>query len=231
MKGANTMTVYGYARVSTARQQLDRQIANIHAAYPDAQIVSEKFTGTTTDRPAWSKLCKAVKAGDTIVFDEVSRMARNAAEGFTVYQDLYSRGINLVFLKEAHINTAVYAETAQAPSTGDKDLDETLIAGINAYLLRLARRQIQIAFDAAQAEVDHLHARVSEGMKATGAGEKIAAARTGQTYETKKSKACKADIRRLSRDFDGSLSDVDVIKYLGIARNSYYKYKRELTEA
>ena len=225
------MTIYGYARVSTARQQLDRQIANIHAAYPDAQIVSEKFTGTTTDRPAWSKLCKAVKAGDTIVFDEVSRMARNAAEGFTVYQDLYSRGINLVFLKEAHINTAVYAETAQAPSTGDKDLDETLIAGINAYLLRLARRQIQIAFDAAQAEVDHLHARVSEGMKATGAGEKIAAARTGQTYETKKSKACKADIRRLSRDFDGSLSDMDVIKYLGIARNSYYKYKRELTEA
>lgn len=225
------MTIYGYARVSTARQQLDRQIANIHAAYPDAQIVSEKFTGTTTDRPAWSKLCKAVNAGDTIVFDEVSRMARNAAEGFTVYQDLYSRGINLVFLKEAHINTAVYAETAQAPSTGDKDLDETLIAGINAYLLRLARRQIQIAFDAAQAEVDHLHARVSEGMKATGAGEKIAAARTGQTYETKKSKACKADIRRLSRDFDGSLSDMDVIKYLGIARNSYYKYKRELTEA
>ena len=223
------MTIYGYARVSTARQQLDRQIANIHAAYPDAQIVSEKFTGTTTDRPAWSKLCKAVNAGDTIVFDEVSRMARNAAEGFTVYQDLYSRGINLVFLKEAHINTAVYAETAQAPSTGDKDLDETLIAGINAYLLRLARRQIQIAFDAAQAEVDHLHARVSEGMKATGAGEKIAAARTGQTYETKKSKACKADIRRLSRDFDGSLSDMDVIKYLGIARNSYYKYKRELS--
>ena len=223
------MTIYGYARVSTARQQLDRQIANIHAAYPDAQIVSEKFTGTTTDRPAWSKLCKAVKAGDTIVFDEVSRMARNAAEGFTVYQDLYSRGINLVFLKEAHINTAVYAETAQAPSTGDKDLDETLIAGINAYLLRLARRQIQIAFDAAQAEVDHLHARVSEGMKATGAGEKIAAARAGQTYETKKSKACKADIRRLSRDFDGSLSDMDVIKYLGIARNSYYKYKRELS--
>ena len=116
--------IYGYARVSTARQSLARQIANIQAAYPAAQIFTEKFTGTTTARPVWSKLFKAAAAGDTIVFDEVSRMARDSAEGFAAYRDLFARGVNLVFLKEPHISTAVYSETAQAPSTGDKDLDE-----------------------------------------------------------------------------------------------------------
>ena len=225
--------IIGYCRVSTRKQSLTRQIENILAAFPSAEIRTEKYTGTTTDRPVWSKLCKAVEAGDTIVFDEVSRMARNAAEGFNVYQELFSRGVNLVFLKEGHINTAVYAEAAavKAHATGDRDLDETLIAGINAYLLRLAKRQIQIAFDAAQSEVDHLHARVAEGMKASGAGRKIAASRTGKTYETPKAKQCKADIKRLSRDFDGCLSDTDVIKYLGISRGSYYKYKNQLRMA
>ena len=67
-------------------------------------------------------------------------------------------------------------------------------------------------------------------MKAAGAGDKIAAARTGKHYETAKARQCKADIRRLSKDFDGSLNDADLIRYLGITRNSYYKYKRQLKD-
>ena len=50
----------------------------------------------------------------------------------------------------------------------------------------------------------------------------------GRTYETKKSKDMKKKILELSKDFNGSLQDIEIIPMLGIARNTYYKYKREL---
>ena len=222
---------YGYVRVSTQHQRGERQSANILARYPDANIKSEKFTGTKMDRPVWNELVKALRPGDRVVFDEVSRLARNAAEGVETYEALYNRGVVIEFIKEPHCNSSVYKDTRLAPNTGDKDLDETLIRGLNEYIMRLAKKQIQIAFDAAQAEVDHLHARVSEGMKASGAGKKISEARTGNTYETRKSIDMKRRIRELSKDFDGTLTDAKAIEYLGIARNSYYKYKRQMLEA
>ena len=100
--------IYGYARKSQQKQNIERQIRNIKAEYPEAVIIQEAYTGTTIDRREWNKLFKAVKAGDSIIFDSVSRMSGNAAEGFTAYEELYSKGINLVFLKEPHINTDTY---------------------------------------------------------------------------------------------------------------------------
>lgn len=43
-----------------------------------------------------------------MVFNSVSRMSRNAEEGFALYEDLYHKGIRLVFLKEHHIDTETY---------------------------------------------------------------------------------------------------------------------------
>ena len=63
--------IYGYCRISTPRQNIDRQIRNIKAEYPDAIIFKESYTGTKLDRPEWSKLMRKVKPGDRIVFDSV----------------------------------------------------------------------------------------------------------------------------------------------------------------
>lgn len=236
MKKSNTPKIYGYARVSTARQRLDRQITNISTAYPGAEIVTEKYTGTTTDRPQWQRLYKKLTAGDVVIFDEVSRMARNADEGFSTYRELFSRGVTMIFLKEAHINSDTYKASieAQIPAidVGGQEAEQELMDGIrdvlNRYIMRLAERQIRIAFDQAQAEVDHLHKRVAEGMRASGASAKIAEARTGNTYETKRSKEAKEKIRQMAKDFDGNMTDKDVMEILHLARNSYYKYKREM---
>ena len=102
------MNIYGYCRISTAKQSIDRQIRNIKAEYPTAHIVQEAYTGTSIFRPEWLKLYRVLKAGDTVVFDSVSRMSRNAEEGFALYEDLYHKGIQLVFLKEHHIDTETY---------------------------------------------------------------------------------------------------------------------------
>ena len=221
---------YGYCRKSQQKQNIERQIRNIKAEYPNAVIVQEAYTGTTIDRKEWNKLYKAVKAGDTIIFDSVSRMSRNAVEGFTAYEELFRRGVELVFLKEPHINTKTFntaIETA-VPMTGT-NLD-FILEGINKYLMALAKEQIILAFQQAEKEVADLHQRTKEGIETARLAGKQIGLRQGTRLNVKKAVPAKEAIRKYSKDFYGMLEDAEVIKLAGISRNTYYKYKRELKE-
>jgi len=223
--------IYGYCRISTKTQSITRQIENILKEYPNAKIYQEQFTGTTTDRKEWNKLKKILKTNDTIIFDSVSRMSRNAEEGINEYMDLLEKGINLIFLKEGYINTEVYQEQLKSNDniqTDDTDLNETIMKGIREYLKRLATRQIRIAFEQSEKEVKDLQQRTKEGMAVAKAkGSKIGREK-GEIFETKKSKEMKEKIQKLSKDFNGTLKDIELMELLKIARNSYYKYKKEL---
>ena len=218
-----------YARVSTKKQKIDRQVDNIKSLYPEAVIVEEAYTGTTLDRPKWSKLEKALKDGDTVVFDEVSRMSRDAEEGFKLYRELYDRGVNLIFIKESTLNTDNFRNTAQIALVGN-DIADIYIEATNKALMLLAEKQIRTAFETSQHEVDFLHKRTSEGVRRAIAEGKQVGRATGIRVDTKKSVEAKEKIKNHSVDFGGTLKDVDVIKLTGLARNTYYKYKRELRE-
>ena len=220
--------IYGYCRISTKQQNIERQERNIAKAFPDAKIEREAFTGTTTSRPVFNKLLKRLKSGDTLVFDSVSRMSRNADEGFELYEKLYSDGINLVFLKEPHINTETYksALSNNLQMTGT-DVD-FILEGVNRYLMALAKTQIRLAFEQAEKEVTDLHQRTREGIETARSNGKQIGQKPGAKLTTKKSIAAKAIIMKHSKDFNGSLSDAEVMKLAGLARNTYYKYKREL---
>lgn len=218
---------YGYCRVSTMKQRVERQIENIKSKYPDAIIIAESYTGTKMDRPKWTKLYKQLREGDTIVFDEVSRMSRDAEEGFKVYKELYEKGINLIFLKESTLNTDNFRKTMQIALTGETIAD-MYIETTNKVLLILAENQIKAAFETAEHEVDFLHQRISEGVRRAQAEGKRVGVESGRKLTTKKSIAAKEIIKKHSKDFDGTLSDADVIKLIGCARGSYYKWKREL---
>lgn len=219
---------YGYARVSTKNQKLERQIENITREYPDAILMTEKFTGTTTDRPEWNKLMKKVRANDTIIFDSVSRMSRNKSDGVEDYFNLFDKGVELVFLKEPHINTSVYRNALRnaVPLTGTSV--DCILNGINEYLKILAKEQIEIAFDQAQKEVDDLHSRITEGMRVSNAGEKIAEARRGKKFPRANNEKIANTIRLYSRDFEGTLIDKDVMKLAGCSIATYYRIKKEL---
>ena len=134
------MAIYLYCRISQRKQNIERQKRNLKEVFPDGTIVEEAYTGTTTARPAWTRIFKKAAPGDTIAFDSVSRMSRNAEEGIEVYEELYSRGVNLVFLKEPHINTETYkASLSQSiPMTGG-DVD-FILEGVNRYLIALAKK-------------------------------------------------------------------------------------------
>lgn len=223
-------TTYGYCRISTSEQNLQRQVTNIQNSYPDAVLVKESYSGRRMDRPKWTRLFKTVKDGDTIVFDEVSRMSRDAEAGYEAYKELYDRGVNLVFLKEPHLNTDVYKGVlkSQIAMTGE-DID-LILKGVNQYLLKLAEKQIMLAFQQSQSEVDYLRTRTKEGMKtAREAGKQIGGV-PGKKLHVKKAVEAKAKIRERSRTFDGNLPDDEVMAICKISRNTYYKYKKELLE-
>lgn len=220
--------IYGYARISRKEQSIDRQVRNIKTTYPDAVIVKESFTGTRMDRPEWMKLNKRVKPGDTIVFDSVSRMSRSSDEGVETYFELYERGVRLVFLKERYIDTDVYSENMKdkIELTGS-DEDEIFI-GLNKYFKKLAAKQIRISFDQSEKEVQDLRQRTKEGIVTARLNGKQIGQRSGSTLHVKKKEPAKEKILKYSKDFDGSLSDSECMKLVGISRNTYYKYKKEL---
>ena len=87
--------LYGYCRISHSSQSIERQIRNIKNEYPEAIIIEEVFTGTKVqERKKLQQLLSIVKPNDTIIFDSVSRMSRNAEEGIKLYMELFDKGIN-----------------------------------------------------------------------------------------------------------------------------------------
>lgn len=228
---------YGYARISRKQQNIERQVRNILAAYPDAAIRQEAFTGTKIDRPVFDKMIADAKRERaegkpvTIVFDSVSRMSRNAEDGWKLYQELYSLGIELVFLKERNIDTAIFRQAQQASiATVGDEVADLYIQATNKALMILAQRQVKLAFEQAQKEVDDLHDRTKEGIKTARNHGKQIGGKPGVKLNIKKAAPAKAVILKHSKDFGGSLNDKDCMKLAGLARNTYYKYKRELKE-
>ena len=219
---------YGYTRISTRKQSIERQIRNIQKEYPNAHIVQEVYTGTTTERKEFKKLLARVQEGDTIVFDSVSRMSRDAQEGFMVYEELFNKGVSLVFLKEHHIDTDTYrkALTEGIPLTGTNV--DYILEGVNKYLLSLAKEQIRIAFEQSEKEVLDLRQRTKEGIETARLNGKQIGQPKGTKYTTKKSIKAKEIIKKHSKWFEGTLTDAEVMKLAGINKNTYYKYKAEI---
>lgn len=222
--------IYGYVRISTKKQSLERQIKNILTYNSEAKIISEVFTGTKVEnRREYQKLRKLLKKNDTLIFDSVSRMSRNAEEGINEYFDLMLKGINLIFLKEPYINTELYREQLKGYEnikTDDKDL-EPLFKGIKETLENLAKKQIIIAFEQSEKEVKDLSTRTSEALQVLKAdGKKLG--HNKKTLVTKKSIETKEKIKKISKKYFGMLNDKECIETLGITRNTFYKYVREI---
>lgn len=230
--------IYGYCRISTKKQSIERQIRNIKSAYPDAVIIQEVYTGTSIERPEWSKLCRKVKNDACIVFDSVSRMSRNAEEGFALYKELYENGIDLVFLKERHIDTSAYREAldgiiSQEFVTGDIAADElvnSIMQAVNRFMMKKVEADIYKAFEQSEKEVLDMRERTREGIETARLNGKQIGNVKGATLHTKKKQRIKPLIMAYSKSFNGSLSDKDCMKLLGISNNTYYKYKRELKD-
>ncbi len=222
--------IYGYARISTNYQNIERQNRNILELYPSAKLVNEKYTGATSDRKEWMTLLKQIKKGDTIVFDSVCRMSRCADDGIKDYMMLLDKEVTLIFLKEPLINTEVYRtqlDNSKIEMT-DNEVVNAVLEGVEKALKLLAEQQIRIAFEQAEKEVQNLRQRTKEGILTAKANGKIVGRAVGSKITTKKSIEMKAKIIKLSKSFNGHLKDKEVLELLPIDRTTYYRYKKQL---
>lgn len=250
-KAGEIMAIYGYCRISTAKQSLDRQQRNIQSIYSEAQILKEIYTGKQfAGRSIWEKLMKVIHKGDVIVFDSVSRMSRDAEEGYDLYQKLFQKGIELVFLKEPHINTSTYKKALNnnIQLTGTKT--DIILQAVNDYLLELAKEQIKMAFQQSEKEVNDLRQRTKEGLQTAKLEGKSIGQKKGAKLYVKKKEPILKIIMKKSKSFNGHNKDDEVMAILAnstikvpsgnngnmktvsarISKNTYYKYKRELFE-
>ncbi|MBN1079349.1 recombinase family protein [Clostridium botulinum] len=223
--------IYGYCRISTSKQSIERQHRNILGSYRQAIMIDEVFTGTKIyERKEFNKLLNKVQTGDVIVFDSVSRMSRDSEEGYNLYEKLFDKGIELVFLKEPHINTETYKKALTNNIAMIGTAVDSILKGVNEYLLALAKEQIKIAFNQSEKEVKDLQQRTKEGIETARLNGKQIGNKKGAKLTTKKSIVAKEQIKKYSKDFQGTLKDIEVMKLIGLARNTYYKYKREIVD-
>lgn len=223
-------TIYGYCRASTNFQITEHQKRQILCEYPSAKIYEDIYTGATLDRPEFTKLLKRLRSGDTIVFVSVSRMSRNAEEGFELYKKLYEENIRLIFLNEHYIDTDTYKKALDKKFEKTGENIDYILEGVNKYLIALAGDQIRLAFEQAEKELMDIRSRTKAGMITAKLHGKQIGRRPGSVIVTQKKKNAQSLIQKHSKDFSGSLSDVELIKLTGVSKKTYYRYKKELRE-
>ncbi|MEB7388757.1 recombinase family protein [Aerococcus viridans] len=94
--------IYGYARVSTRKQDLKIQIDTLKAHHCE-KIYQETISGRSTDRPAFKKLMKDIQKGGTLVITKLDRLARSTQEALKVIKYLFENQITIDILNMGKI--------------------------------------------------------------------------------------------------------------------------------
>ena len=116
---------YGYARVSTEQQNLDRQIDAL-TGYGVDRLYNEKMTGTRKDRPELKKLLENLTEGDTVVVESLSRLGRSTRDLLELTELFEKKGVHLISLtgqysiKEIEQLTGVKKSTLYRYLEGEK---------------------------------------------------------------------------------------------------------------
>lgn len=198
--------VYGYCRVSTGSQKVERQKCNILSVFPNAQIIEEKGTGTNIkNRKKFNQLLKDVELGDTIAFDSIDRMSRSVNYGIKIYVYLLNKGVNLSFIKEPCLNSDEYNKHPY-------DTFKSLLEFLNV----------------SEIEVRNISKRTSEGIREAKRNGKQIGLVKGTKLTTKKSIEVKDIIRERNKSFGGDLNNKQTIELCGITEKTFYKYKKEI---
>ena len=86
----------GYARVSTARQDLERQVDELLGAGIDPKhIYRDKKSGSTVDRPGLAAVLRYARSGDVIVVHTLGRLGRTLRDTLNMIHELAERGVGV----------------------------------------------------------------------------------------------------------------------------------------
>jgi DNA invertase Pin-like site-specific DNA recombinase len=132
--------IFGYARVSTIEQNLDRQIDILKEAGAE-EIIQEKITGTKADRPQLNKLLDKLRKGDVVLVSDLTRLSRSTKDLFSLVEILENKGVNIKSVKESWLDT----------TTPQGKLMFTLIAGISQFERDIISQRTKEGLESARA--------------------------------------------------------------------------------
>ena len=132
--------IFGYARVSTQDQNLERQIDQLQQLDCE-RIFQEKVTGSKKERPELDKLLDQLRTGDTIVVSELTRLSRSVRDLFALVDMIHQKGANLKSLKEPWLDT----------TTPQGKLLFVVFAGVSQFERDLIRERTKEGLSSARA--------------------------------------------------------------------------------
>jgi DNA invertase Pin-like site-specific DNA recombinase len=122
-----TMTIYGYARVSTDGQTVAAQVAQLHAAGA-AKVYSETASGAKSDRAELAKVVKRLEPGDVLMVTRLDRLARSTRDLLNTLHTLGERGVGFKSLADQWADTTTpHGKLMLTVLSGLAEFERTLI--------------------------------------------------------------------------------------------------------
>lgn len=193
--------IYGYCRVSTKHQNLQRQIdALVKYGINQRFIFTDKYTGKTLDREGLNELLIILKPGDTLVVKEIDRLGRNRKETKELIISLIKKEIELVCLDMPYLKEFII----------DK------IRENGGFLEIMANALLDVILEVAEQERKKIVGRTSEGRKR--------AIQDGRKFGRKAKISLNKFKEYYEKFLKREMKAIEVQKELGISKQCYYNY-------
>lgn len=201
--------LYGYARVSTRHQNLERQLKALKDFGVDSRAIQvDKYTGTTLHREGLDHLRKVLRQGDTLVVKEIDRLGRNKEETMNLILELVEKDVNIIVLDSTVFQMYIENLKKENKSFADK-LIQAQLRGVIEIMLLLAEE-----------ERNKIIKRTSEGRaRAKDNGVKFGVENKIQGEQLEE---LKKDIELFNQR---KLKQVDILKKYNITKPTFKKYK------
>ena len=188
---------YGYARVSTVNQHLDRQITELQKiGLLDSQIFIDKESGKDFNRTNYKKLCRKLKPGDVLFIKAIDRLGRNYNMVLDEWRTLTKeKGIDIVVI--------------------DMPLLDTRIEGKNLVGKFIADVVLQVLSFVAENERETMRQRQAEGIKM--------AKQRGVKFGRPAKKTPDNFIEIVNLYKERKITGITAIKMSGLTRGTFYR--------
>lgn len=195
--------VYGYARVSTKEQNLDRQVLELAEYVVDERdIITDKASGKDFNRAGYMTLRDTLlRKGDTLVIKELDRLGRDMNQIKDEWNALIKMGVDIIVIDTPMLNTK-----------GKDTLEKTLISNIVFELLSYM----------AQKEREKIKSRQAEGIAALKAKNDGKGKGRPVTYEVSDK-----FIKAYKQWKDGEITAVKAMEISGLSKATFYRKVKE----
>lgn len=200
------MVIFGYARVSSKDQNLDRQIKELESFGCD-RIYEEKQSGKNFKRPVYTEMRSKMRFGDVLVVHDLSRFGRNKNEIKEEWEALIKEEIDIVVLNMPILDTRKYKELE-----GVGQLVSDLVLTLLSWMVDEERERIRTA-QREGIEIAKKHGKFRGGKKKY------------HTDATGKDKVIYDKVVQLLRE---QKSVMDIHREVGISRNTIYDIRRSI---